>query len=247
MRAIIEKSGSVLKEGKITLPSETKHIKLDIGLSYNAPHSQKWLSEEKDLIVFGFEPNPDSITSIKNGAIKRNIAHGDPLNKEYVGKSFFLVPCALSDAEGMFLFHCTAQCDRCDTGSSSLYKPSNFPIEKMIHVPVFRLDSFFKLFPFESHPIIDYIKIDAQGADLDIVKGAGAYLANHVAVVTMESENSQYQGTVNSKESMMEYMKSVGFEEVVNHPSQCFAADPTFVNTRFRNLVGNSIFYFQSG
>ena len=114
MQTIIEKSGSVLKDGKITLPSETKHIKLDIGLSYNAPHSQKWLSEEKDLIVFGFEPNPDSITSIKNGAIKRNIAHGDPLNKEHVGKSFFLVPCALSDTEGMFLFHCTAQCDRCE-------------------------------------------------------------------------------------------------------------------------------------
>lgn len=247
MESLIEKSGLVLKEGKIDIPSEIEHVKLDIGLSYSAPHSHKWLSEEKGLIVFGFEPNPDSATSIVNGATKRHILHGDPLNKEYVGKSFFLIQCALSDTEGVFPFHCTAQCGNCDTGSSSLYRPRNFPVEKIIHVPVFRLDSFFKLFPFESHPVIEYIKIDAQGADLNIVKGAGAYLANHVAVITMESEDSQYQGTTNSKESMTEYMKSVGFEEVVNHPNKCFAADPTFINIKFKNLVGNSIFYFQLG
>jgi FkbM family methyltransferase len=247
MQAIIEKSGLELENGKIKLPLDTKHVKLDIGLSYNAPHSQKWLSEEKGLIVFGFEPNPDSIASITNGATKRHIAHGDPLNKEHVGKSFFLLQCALSDAEGMFLFHCTAQCNSCDTGSSSLFKPSHFPIEKMIHVPVFRLDSFFNLFPFETHPIIDYIKIDAQGADLDIVKGAGSYIADHVAVITMEDENMQYSGTINSKNDMIEYMRSIGFEEIKNHPNGSFAADPTFVNSRFKTLVGSEIHYYQNG
>lgn len=243
MQSIAEQSGLLLENGKIKLPSNIKHIKLDVGLSYNAPHSGKWLSEEKDLIVFGFEPNPDSITSIINGATKRHISHGEPLNKEYIKRSFFLFPCALSDTEGIFPFHCTAG----DIGTSSLFKPSYFLVEKTINVPVYRLDSLFNLFPFETYPIIDYIKTDAQGADLTIIKGGGSYIANHVAVVTMEDEENQYQGTSNSKNEMTHYMNSIGFDLVENHPHGCYAKDPTFINRKFADLIGKEIFYFQSG
>ena len=41
-----------------------KRVKIDVGLSYSAPHSQDWLSKDDDLIVIGFEPNPDCIDSI---------------------------------------------------------------------------------------------------------------------------------------------------------------------------------------
>ena len=75
-------------DGKIDIPSHIKHVKLDIGLSYNAPMSQYWLSHEDDLMVFGFEPNPACVTSILQGAIKRHPAHGEPLNKKFIGKTF---------------------------------------------------------------------------------------------------------------------------------------------------------------
>ena len=41
------------------IPENIKHVNIDIGLSYNAPQSQVWLSNTPDLFVFGFEPNPD--------------------------------------------------------------------------------------------------------------------------------------------------------------------------------------------
>ena len=44
--------------------------------------------------VFGFEPNPESVTAILLGANKRYVAHGVPLEKKFIGKNFFLVPCA---------------------------------------------------------------------------------------------------------------------------------------------------------
>ena len=46
-------------DGKISIPENIKHVKLDIGLSYSAPMSQYWLSHEEDLIVFGFRAPPD--------------------------------------------------------------------------------------------------------------------------------------------------------------------------------------------
>ena len=45
MRTII----SFRADGKMDIPKQIKHIKLDIGLSYNAPMSQYWLSHEDDL------------------------------------------------------------------------------------------------------------------------------------------------------------------------------------------------------
>jgi len=45
---------------KFDIPDKCIHVKLDIGLSYNAPQSQSWLSKEPNLMVFGFEPNPES-------------------------------------------------------------------------------------------------------------------------------------------------------------------------------------------
>lgn len=74
-----------------SIPEKCSHIKIDIGLSYNAPQSQDWLTKEPNLMVFGFEPNPDVIDSISKGNIqKRDPAHGEPLQKNILMKKDFL-------------------------------------------------------------------------------------------------------------------------------------------------------------
>jgi FkbM family methyltransferase len=229
------------EDGKIFIPSHIKHVKLDIGLSYNAPISQYWLTHEKDLIVFGFEPNPESVLSILHGALKKNSAHGDPLNVHFIGKQFFLVPCALSDHARLDMdFYVT----RNDCGCSSLYRPQAFAVEKIIKVPVYTLEQFFDLFPWDSHPVIDYIKIDAQGADLSIARGAGHYLAERVIYITLEAENAQYCDTINSERAIDSYMQSIGF---VRHVCR-EAIDPTYFNTRFAQYVAtNQVTLYQRG
>jgi len=229
------------KDGKIYIPKDIKHVKLDVGLSYNAPHSQHWLVREDNLVVFGFEPNVDSINSIKKGAKKLHPLHGEPLDPKFVGTRFFVFPCALSSvATGMQTFYVTNN----DCGCSSLYKPKYFEVAKVVKVPVFCLSDFFDLFPFDTHPIIEYIKIDAQGSDLEIAKGAGKYLRERVVYITLEPENSQYEYTANSVKAIDEYMSEIGFTR--DHRQN--TSDPTYLNTKYVDYAkNNDILIFQRG
>jgi len=228
-------------DGKISIPEHIKHVKLDIGLSYNAPMSQYWLTHEEDLLVFGFEPNPGAVKILVNGAIKQNAVHGDPLELRFINESFFLIPCALGlSKEPVVNFYVTKN----DCGTSSIYKPNYFEVSNIIEVPIFTLVDFFDIFPFDTHPVIDYIKIDAQGSDLNIVKSAGSYLSERVVFVTIEAENSQYKNTNNSVMEIDRYMQSIGF--LRDHSKD--TSDPTFINSLFLDYAKeNAIKIYQRG
>ena len=226
LKSLISKIVPFRSDGKFDIPKSIQHIKLDIGLSYNAPMSQYWLSHEKNLLVFGFEPNPESINSILNGATKLSPAHGNPLEKKFIGTSFFLIPCALGlSATPLIKFFVT----KADCGCSSIYYPKSFIIKDIITVPIFPLSDFFDLFPFDTHPIIEYIKIDAQGCDLNIIKSSGEYLREHVIFITLEAENNQYENTVNSEQNIDSYMKKIGFIPYNSKNTK----DPTYLNSVF--------------
>lgn len=240
LRNILDKNIKLDTRGKMLIPDHIKHIKLDIGLSYSAPMSQYWLTHENDLIVFGFEPNPDNVNSIINGAIKRDRSHGEPLETKFVGKNFFLIPCALGVSESTTIkFNVTKDC-----GCSSIYMPKFFEMEKVIEVPIFSLEKFFEIFPLDTHPVIDYIKIDTQGSDLDIVKSGGKYIADHVIYITIEAENSQYEGTTNSEQEIDKYMNSIGFKRY----KSSYTSDPTYFNLKFSEYIkNNNIQIYQKG
>lgn len=221
------------------------HVKIDIGLSYNAPQSHNWLSNEPNLMVIGFEPNPDSVQCIQKGNIqKRDPGHGEPLNQKYIDEGRFqLIPKALSnnvEPETMKFYVNSKDC-----GTSSLFQHDEKylgPIQKVIDVPVVNLKSFFDDFDWERFKYIDYVKIDAQGSDLNILKGAGDYLKERVVFVTAEPDGNQYIGAneCNAK-NIMNYMKSQGFE-YINHPN---TQDPTFLNMKFKDIC-QSIYIHQN-
>lgn len=229
LKTIMSSSIPFREDGKIFIPSNIKHIKLDIGLSYSAPMAQYWLTHEDDLMVFGFEPNPESVKSILEGAVKRHESHGDPLDKRFIGKEFQLIPCALGlSNDSLIKFHVTSDC-----GCSSIYTPKYFAIDNIIEVPIFSLARFFDLFPFDTHPFIDYIKIDTQGSDLDIVKSGGKHIAEHIIFLTIEAENDQYENTHNSVLEIEHYMNSIGFQRYYCSET----SDPTFINCRFEDYA----------
>jgi hypothetical protein len=132
-----------------------------------------------------------------------------------------------------------------DGGTSSLYKPIDKtlgPIKYETMVDVYSLKYFFDLFPWDRFEYIDYIKIDAQGADFDIIKSAGNYLKDKVVFITAEPENMQYNGCQhNTTENMTEYLKQQNFEKI-NHPN---TRDPTFLNNKYKDLY-NKIYIKQS-
>ncbi len=221
------------------IPGNCTHVKLDIGLSYNAPQSQSWLSKEPNLMVFGFEPNPESVKCIQDGNIqKRHHLHGQPLEQKFLNnKQFQLIPFALSNVEKKeeMYFYINSN----DCGTSSLFNHDEKhlgPIKNKISVPVVSLKMFLDEFPWDRFEYIDYIKVDAQGSDLNILKSAGNYLSEKVVFVTAEPDGHQYIGADEcNTPNITNYMISQNFVRV-NHPNTC---DPTFLNKKF---LENSIY-----
>jgi FkbM family methyltransferase len=218
------------------IPLNKKRVKIDIGLSYNAPHAQIWFANDNnndDLYIFGFEPNPYNVKSILNKNIINR--HQYVIENKYIDINHFcLIDVALSNVKEMkeIDFYCTKN----DSGTSSLYCPnSNLPdeIKEIIKVPVYSLKHFFDIFDWDRFPYIEYIKIDAQGSDLDILIGAEDYLKNRVVYITAEPENTQYDNSEhNNFNNINKYLESQDFL-LINHPN---TEDPTFINKNFLYL-----------
>jgi len=220
-----------------SIPDSCSHVKLDIGLSYNAPCSQRWLSHEDDtLMVFGFEPNPESISHIKS---KNNyLRNSNCLNTKYIEEGRFVIQkCALSlvSEPTTMKFYVSNN----DCGTSSLFPNDERhlgKIKEVIDVPVYSLKMFFDDFPWDRFQYIDYVKIDAQGSDLNILKSAGSYLSDRVVYVTAEGDGKQYIGAHECSEAnIISYMESQGFMRI-HHPN---TIDPTFVNKKYIELSKN--------
>jgi len=229
-----------MKEYLNEIPENIKRIKLDIGLSYNAPHSQDWLEHDKnnELFVFGFEPNPECVEIIKNGNIqKRHPTHGKSIEDRYLQNNFCLIPVALGNVNNITeVTHMDFYQMSNDCGTSSLNIPNDQslgPIKTVSKVPVYSLKEFFDLFDWNRFPYIEYIKIDAQGSDLDILHSAGDYLKDRVVYITAEPESKQYSNVShNTMENMRDYLESQGFQ-YIRHPN---TLDPTFLNTKYAHL-----------
>ena len=230
---------------KINFDDSFKRVKIDVGLSYNAPQSRVWLDNDNDLCVFGFEPNPECVNTIlSKNIVKKCDIHSEPIKNEDIGKRFFLIPVALGnvDEPSNLDFYCMER----DCGTSSLLKPNqNYlgDIKEVIKVPVYSLKHFFDVFPWDKFEYIEYIKIDAQGLDLEILKGAGDYLKERVVYITAEPESNQYENSnTNTIDNITSYLKTQNFEKI-NHSN---TDDPTYLNNKFSHLK-DSIFIFQKG
>ena len=218
------------------IPLNKKRIKIDIGLSYNAPHTQIWFeydNKNDDLYIFGFEPNPYNVKSILNKNIVKR--HQFALENKYIDINYFcLIDVALSNVKEMkeVDFYCTNN----DSGTSSLYCPnSNLKdeIKEIVKVPVYSLKHFFDIFDWNRFPYIEYIKIDAQGSDLDILIGAEDYLKNKVIYITAEPECLEYDNSQhNTFDNIKKYLESQDFI-FIQHPN---TYDPTFINKKFLYL-----------
>lgn len=219
----------LLFQNFIFVPDWAKKVKIDIGLSYNAPHSEFWTENDPEVCVFGFEPNIYNIEHLYTG-IKIN---PNQLNPEKIGKSFFLTNCAVSnyfsDSE---TFYCTKE----DPGTSSLFIPKYLEVKKITKVPVITLEVFFDLFPWHKFDYIEHLKIDTQSSDFNVIIGAGKYLKEKILYIDVETTTNGHYLTEESPEKLRSYLESQGFECLV------WGENATFYNTRF-NHVKNKIKY----
>lgn len=213
----------LLINNKIHIPSWVKKVKIDVGTSHNAPFSNFWIDNDKEVCVFAFEPNKYNVENFVNSV-------GKNLNR-----SFFYLECALSDT---ILEKQKFYCAQEDSGTSSLFRPinENIKVKEEILVDIMTLESFFDFFPWEQIPYIEHLKIDAQSSDFNIIKGAGKYLSDKIIYIDVETTTyNQYENFENPK-NILDYLLSENFECLK------WGENATFFNLKFLNMKDKIIY-----
>jgi len=185
------------------IDNSIKRLRIDIGLSYDAPNSQEWLQESNDIFVFGFEPVPENCRNVLE-TIKND--------------RFHLYEYAVSDTAGIKIFNVTKHSKSIekDRGQSSFYEPSDkcpFSTDFKIEVNCITLDGFLSLIDWSRFDSIDFLKIDAQGHDLEIIKSTKEHI-NKLPLIKLESTTQgEYVGTPqdHNPNSMYEFMHNNGY------------------------------------
>ena len=169
---------------------------IDVGAHYG-----ETMTPEPGVVVYGFEPNISVAFKVMGQG------------------RMIVVPFAVSEIDGPVDFNITAN-DSCSSilpldGEGALgwraHNPDGLRVVNTVWVPSVRLDTFLRLASIEH---VEYLKIDAQGADLAVVRSAGDRLACIDRVrLEVQIARSPYAGAA-TKAEVVEYMTAHGFELV---------------------------------
>ena len=169
---------------------------IDIG-AHHGEVTLGFASRNPGLRVYAFEPNLRAAARLFGKA-----------------PNYIAIPVAVGEEDGSAKFYVN-QYD----ASSSLLPLSEDPpywsggsplrVESTVTVPTVRLDTFMNLLGI---PKVDFLKIDAQGMDLAVIRSAGKRLTD-IDRITLEvwvGPQPQYLGT-SSKEEVLGYLAERGF------------------------------------
>lgn len=180
-----------------------KNYFFDIGA--NDGSDSIWVAEkDENIIVFAFEPTPKLYKELQE--------------KTKHLKNYFVIPKAVSNYNGTSKFYVAGNAD---WGCSSLLEFSDkakthwpgrndFVVTEEIEVDVIRLDTFIKK---NNIPRINYIHIDTQGSDLNVLEGLGEKISI-VYEGVMEAANKDnilYFGQ-NGKTESITFLQNKEFE-----------------------------------
>ena len=184
-----------------------RRIWIDVG-AHEGELTFPFAAADSSLLVYAFEPNLHAASRIM-GCLR----------------NYVVLPIAIAERDGSAELQLNAY-----EQSSSLLPADKEGVKRWITeqefkvvgtaiVPTMRLDTFMNEAGIKS---VDYLKIDAQGLDLEVVKSAGDRLRD-VAKVQLEATTAsyrQYEGAPD-KSVIIEYMESKGFrlsgEEIQSH------------------------------
>ena len=196
-----------LESQQMVLPDWCNSIKIDVGLSHNAPMTIEWLRRQpQGLIVFCFEPIKRNIESSKN-------ALGNLFAAKNLHSKAVLLQFALGQFDGLQKMYVTP-----DAGQSSFLVPKRAEIVSEEEVRVTRLDALLSLIDWNRMPRVDYLKTDCQGTDIEVLRGSGE-LIRKLAVITSEADSGSYRGSNNGGKLIAKYLKAKGFEHINPRPA----------------------------
>lgn len=173
-----------------------RRVWLDVG-AHGGGRPLEVATEDDSVLVYGFEPNV------------RIAARNAGLRPNYV-----VVAAAVAEVDGVAPFHVADA----DTGSSLLpvrednarrWRGGALTVVATVPVPTVRLDTFMDAAGVDG---AEWLFVDAQGADLSVLKSAGRRLVDveRVRVEVAVTSYPVYLGAATKRE-MLDYLKSFGF------------------------------------
>jgi FkbM family methyltransferase len=141
--------------------------------------------------------------SIKLYAVEPTPEKFDHLRRTF--PNIKLYRCALGEAEGEVTFFVNTK----HSGYSSLRKPERAADTVEIKVPLRKLDG---LIPSDE---IDVIKIDVEGAELNVVRGSANLVARNRPIVMFESASSLHDEPAVAEEAMWRWWEKQNYDIVL--------------------------------
>jgi FkbM family methyltransferase len=214
-----------------------KKLRIDVGTSINAPVSRYWFSRLSDIFVIGIEPNPGCLRgeNLWNG---RTWSIENEFNNHPQSDNYYHVVGACDNVET--LQHKAFHVLDGNVGCSSLLTPKiqnihGCSIEKVIDVETFSLKMMLDNISYEN---IELIKIDAQGKDLDIVKGLNEHI-ERVQYIDMEDDSRYQYENASSRDEMIQYMQSRNFTMYEIVSGNLRFCNNTKLGNSFSNFTGD--------
>lgn len=173
---------------------------IDVG-AHEGETTIRFAALRPDLIIYAFEPNL-AVASRTMGRLR----------------NFVMLPFAVSTSDGTAEFKLSAfdaSSSLLEMHSDVLAKwiggPGQLDVVDRFQVPTIRLDTFMNRMGI-AH--VEFLKVDAQGADLDVVRSAGDRLADIDRIKLEVTKGEQlYEGAATTEE-VVAFMTEHGFHLV---------------------------------
>ena len=172
---------------KKSVPEGPFDLFLDIGLSFNAPHSVSKLRTNKKVFIIGIEPNPYSCSNIRQRAISAKESR------------FLLLNLGVGHVKGVA--HQKLNITAPDPGCSSFLSVNAHKVIKSIDVNITSLEFILDNLPWEKFKSRNFeMKSDTQGYELEVLKSMGKYINNIASLQVEDDTGSQYENAPTKKE-----------------------------------------------
>lgn len=144
--------------------------------------------------VICFEPSPRELRRLRLNML---------LNRCH---NVRIVPSAVGSSEGTAeFFLCLGQ----ETGCNSLRPPAVFEPVKKVRVPITTLDRYLEKAEIGK---VEFVKIDVEGAELDVVKGASKLLSDYRPLILCELADVRTEPWGYFSVKIYEFLKSRGYK-----------------------------------
>jgi FkbM family methyltransferase len=190
------------ENGKFLLPPGVKKVWFDVGAHKSAMYTRESLLTQPDLAIIAFEPMYDM---------------WGQLSTAYAHDRLFSIPAAVSDGKGFAKFR-RAETDMCSSLKDAdpnvdIWKwPGGCSLTaRTFLVPVISLEEIIELIPLET---VEFVKVDAQGSDFDVLKSAGKSLERINSIVVEVQINHVLYKDAKTEQEFVDYMGDRGFEVV---------------------------------